>query len=181
MKLAAAVAILAAMTAAHAMVVQRDDPVRQAIEGVTVSVRNLDAVTKAFDGNNIQPVVQAADAVAAACRQGQSEVKGAPDIDVLAASRLLGSVQDLERAAKVLFDDVKARVSAVEKAKACDVARAKMGVLSADGGKLVDVIIGKMTSALAKAVAAPYADEIKRLLARARDLFAVGHCVNNAW
>ncbi|OAQ22916.1 hypothetical protein K457DRAFT_130921 [Linnemannia elongata AG-77] len=177
MKFAIPITILAAISGAYSMVIKRDTPVKKVITDLTAAFDKLDAAANAFDGN-FQPVVDATDYVISLIGSGQTTTEGAAVIGLGDAAALLDPVKELDNHVKTLFNDVKGRVDNAEKAKQCDVTREKLATVSSTGQKLIDTILGKVSSAFAKAQAKPYFDDIKNLLDQFQVLFAEGNCVN---
>ncbi|KAF5122580.1 hypothetical protein E5D57_013066 [Metarhizium anisopliae] len=177
MRFATPVTLLAAISGTCAMVIQRDNPLAKCINSVTSSLNKLDVATKSFNGD-IQPVVEAADNVIATIQHGQMVTDGTPSIGLFSAAALLQPVQILDNRAKVLFVDVKGRVLDVQKAKKCDVTRAKLSTLNSVGHKLIDTILNKISSGFARNIARPFTDDIKGLLAKSLDLFEGARCVD---
>lgn len=177
MKFATPLTILAAISGAYSLVIQRDTTVKKVITDVTAALDDLDKAAKDFNGD-IKPVVDAADKVITLITSGQTTADDAAPIGLGDAAGLLDPVKQLDNQAKTLFNDVKGRVGDVEKAGQCDVTREKLSTVNTAGTKLIDTILNKVTSTFAKAQAKPYVDDIKNLLSQSQDLFAEGSCVN---
>ncbi|EFY85948.1 hypothetical protein J3459_017592 [Metarhizium acridum] len=166
---------LLAIPGAHALVLPRDNALPKCLNDVTASINHLDDAARSFDGN-ITPVVEATDGVTATIQRCQTIVDNSEPIGLSLAVALLKPVQDLDKRAKNLFNDVKDKVDDVKKARQCGVTRNKLGALSSVGRGLTQTIVNKISSGMAKNIAKRYAEEIEKLLAKSQDLFAVGHC-----
>jgi hypothetical protein len=177
MKFSAPITILAAISGACAMFAGADHPAQKIITDVTVAVGKLDEAVKAFSGV-IQPVIDAADGVLASIVEGQKVADGIGPIELRDAILLYQPVRDLDIRVSGLFEDIKGRIGEVEKARQCDVTREKLTVIDTAGRKLMDTTLNKIQADIAKRVARPIVDNIKRTLTAAKGLFTNDHCVN---
>lgn len=170
--------LLAAISGAHSLVVERDASVKNIIADISGGVSSLGRAAQSLNGSSIQPVLTHVDDLIGLINDGQARVDKADTIEVFGAALLFWAVKDLDENMNHNFDTFRGCVGHVKKAKACDLVHEKLTTVSTKGNRLIDAILNKVSSGWAKSWAKPKTDHIRKMLHDAQHLFVKNNCVN---
>lgn len=176
MKYTTPIALLAVSAQAYVVEIRDVATIKGVLLNVQNGVDNLDAVGKAFDGN-IQPVLDASNALITTVNEGKSTVDGSSNLSLGEALQLLGPVGTLKDHAQTLSDDLLARRAQVQQAKGCDLTRTQIGGIKDSSKGLIASIVSKVPDA-AKNIANQQASQFTDILQKAEDNFAGSNCVD---
>ena len=171
MKYSTAILAIAATTV-YAQVSTVEDVISKAESGVNA----LDAAGKAFNGD-VAAVKSKGDSLVATLKSGKTTVDGLKDgsIKLTDAVALAGPVQSLAKAGTQLRNDFKAKISEIEKAKACSTVRTELGDINDASQALIKSITSKVETD-AQSTAATLAKQITDVLSQAQADFSEQNC-----
>ncbi|GAB0135734.1 hypothetical protein EsDP_00004061 [Epichloe bromicola] len=178
MKFTTPLVLLAAMSGARSLVIERDaSAVKKVIDDISGGVSSLGQAAQSWNGSDIQPVLAPVENLIRLIQHGQAVVDGVDSVGYGGTMSLFPAVRNLDKEINHNFDTFRGRVGHVQKAKACDTVHEKLATVSTIGIGLIDAILGKVSS-LAKSLAGRHTDHIKKMLLDAQGLFAQTNCVN---
>ncbi|KAJ2981560.1 hypothetical protein NQ176_g1952 [Zarea fungicola] len=176
-----ALALLATASVSLAIDARDSSPIASTITttiaNVQASIDNLTNAAKAFDGHNIDPIVDASNSLIQTITSGILTSED-PKLTTFQALALQTPVADLKSHAQGLLDTFKAGLDQIEMAKACGKTRLQLGKISDSGGKLIDSIVGKIPG-FAQKIAEGQTAPIKKMLIDAANIFSEGNCVDS--
>ncbi|OAA57813.1 Cell wall galactomannoprotein [Cordyceps fumosorosea ARSEF 2679] len=177
MHFSAPLAVISALSGAHALVIPRDASV---IIGVLTAVQgDIDGLDSAVNGwtSDPSPVLDASNKLVDTISQGTATVQGSPDLTLDESLTLLDPVQSLKQHAQTLVDDLKAKKDTVQQAGLCEVVEIQIGTISDKSKGLIDATVSKVPQD-AQGIAQDQAQGILDVLADAQSAFSPGNCVN---
>jgi hypothetical protein len=138
MKLSSAVAaLLAAATGAHGQIAV----VNKTLSGVSNSVEALDNVTTSFDMDAFK---SRADALVATMTSGKTTVNASSSISLADSLSLPAPIVAQNSAFETFVTHLKAKLSSVEKANACEAVNSKLSAINTASLGLIEAIIAKV-------------------------------------
>ncbi|OAA33287.1 Cell wall galactomannoprotein [Moelleriella libera RCEF 2490] len=176
MKLATPLAILAAVSGAQCLVIERSTRLVEVINNVLDRTTKLDAAATAFNGVDIKPITDAADDLIDTIYNGQDIAFESGDIGLYDAIPLFQPITKLENEAQKLFNTFKDRKNEVQNVRQCGTAREKLGIISESSNTLIGIVQDKIKDKTVKDVAKGRTDHIKKLLLEARDIYSEENC-----
>ncbi|PHH74442.1 hypothetical protein CDD82_4939 [Ophiocordyceps australis] len=136
----------------------------------------LDTAVKSYNGQS-GPIVQAADTLIQAMKDGTTKVDGSSMLTLTDALGLQAPVKELQGKAENLLTDFKAKKPDIEKAGQCGLVRTKLGDINTNGQALIKAIISKVPQE-AQSIAQSLAAGVTNVLNQAADEFSTSKCVD---
>ncbi|KAG5921093.1 hypothetical protein E4U61_007167 [Claviceps capensis] len=177
MKFTTSLTLFSAFTGAYALShhEKRATPMTEAISNIAAGVSHLHEAAETFDGN-IAPVVTSSDKLIELLASGQHVAESCEPINLGDAISLISPCKSLDRKSKMLVKLFKDRIDAVKAARACNTTREKMTTIAVHANKLVETVVNKMTSPLARSTAKKMTGDIKTRFDNMMNTFSEKNC-----
>ncbi|KAG6090445.1 hypothetical protein E4U15_005037 [Claviceps sp. LM218 group G6] len=178
MKFTTSLTLLSAFTGAYALShsnEKRTTPMTRAISDIAAGVSRLHEAASSFDGN-IGPVVASSDKLIELLITGENIAETCDPISLGDAISLISPCKLLERKSKMLVKVFKDRIDDVKVARGCNLTREKITVIAVHANKMVETVVDKMTSPLARSTAKKMTGDIKTRFDNMMDSFSEKNC-----
>ncbi|KAG5983939.1 hypothetical protein E4U55_006646 [Claviceps digitariae] len=176
MKFSSTITFLAAIAGTYSLVIEkRTTPVRKVILDMAEAVGDLHEVTRTLDGD-IDPLVRTSDRLIEVINMGQRTADTCDPLSLSDSLSLVNPTKVLERKSKQLITMLKMRIDEVRAARACGTTREKVNSIMALSTKLVDTIINKMASPMARSTAKQMTADMKKKFKLVETTFAENNC-----
>ncbi|KAG6061883.1 hypothetical protein E4U17_006689 [Claviceps sp. LM77 group G4] len=154
---------------------KRATPMTRVISDIAAGVSRLHEAASTFDGN-ITPVVVSSDKLIDLLVRGQSAAETCDPINLGDAISLISPCKLLERKSKMLATIFKDRIDDVKVARACSMTREKITLIAIHAQKMVEAVVNKMTSPLARSTAKKMTGDIRTRFENVMDTFSEKNC-----
>ncbi|KAG6036916.1 hypothetical protein E4U19_002934 [Claviceps sp. Clav32 group G5] len=154
---------------------KRVTPMTRVISDIAAAVSRLHEAAARFDGN-IAPVVASSDKLIDLLVTGQSAAETCDPISLGDAISLISPCKLLERKSKMLATIFKDRIDDVKVARGCSMTREKITLIAIHAQKMVEAVVNKMTSPLARSTAKKMTGDIKTRFENVMDTFSEKNC-----
>ncbi|KAG5944207.1 hypothetical protein E4U59_007454 [Claviceps monticola] len=177
MKFTTSLTLFSAFTGAYALShnEKRTTPMTAAISSIAAGVSHLHEAAETFDGN-IEPVVARSDKLIELLANAQQVAESCEPIGLGDAISLISPCKSLDRKSKMLVKLFKDRIDDVKAARACNTTRDKMTSIAVYANKLVETVVNKMTSPLARSTAKKMTGDIKTRFDNIMNAFSEKNC-----
>ncbi|OAA37676.1 cell wall protein [Metarhizium rileyi] len=155
--------------------VDRDiDTATSVLADVKTGFDALAVAVKDFQGD-VAPLKAAASSLLGKVESGTTTVKDMTPLSVFDCLSLIGPAKDLQKQARLLADQFKAKKNDIQKYKQCAVTYGFIDQGVADSAVLIAVIVSKVPDAFQGTVQSQ-GDKVTQELKNIRDVFASGSC-----
>ncbi|KAG6011364.1 hypothetical protein E4U54_008122 [Claviceps lovelessii] len=176
MKFTSVVTLFAAISGTYALVMEkRMTPVRQVIVELAEGVGDLHEAARTFSAD-IEPVVRVSDHVIEIIQGGQRIADTCDPLTLSDSYSLVNPTKLLQKKTRMLFKMIKQRVDDIRRARVCGTTRDKMTTIMALSTKLMDTIINKQESPMARSVAKNMSTDIKVRFQAVENMLSEGNC-----
>ncbi|KAG5957351.1 hypothetical protein E4U58_006171 [Claviceps cyperi] len=177
MKFTTSLTFFSAFTGAYALShnEKRDTPMTVAISNIAAGVGRLHEAASSFDGN-ITPVVASSDKLIGLLASGQHIAETCEPISLGDSISLISPCKRLERKTKMLVKVFKDRFQDVKVARACNTTREKITTMAFHANNMVEAVVNKMTSPLARSTAKKMTGDIRTRFDSIMDTFSESKC-----